>query len=172
MRDTELLNVTTFRLWAAFAIIPFVDAAAAYLYFPLMWATSGHAGHLINPEGAAVGFAVLSGVLGVLVTAVGAVPIVFSLAKRGPISLPTACFAGLLLGNAPFGAYVLALILPATMAHLSAGTMSEHLLPLSELAAGTSRILLLGSGMGALSGAVFWFLGLYESGGEAGSATR
>jgi hypothetical protein len=167
-----LINVTTFRLWAAFAIVPFVDAAAAYLCFPLVWAMGGHTGNLINPEGAAFGFAVLSGVLGLLVTGVGAVPIVFSLAKRGPISLPTAFFAGLLLGNVPFGLYVLALVLPATMAHLSAGTMSEHLLPLSELVAATIRILLIGSGMGALSAAVFWFLGLYEPGGTPRSVIR
>ena len=155
----------TFRLWAAFAIVPFVDAAVAYLCFPLMWAMRGHPGQLVNPAGVAFSVAVISGFLGLLVTCAGAVPLVAWLRKRGPISLPTALVAGLLLGNAPFGVYLIGLVTPATIAHVINGTMSEHLAPLSELIAGTIRILVIGSGMGALSGAVVWFLGLYEPGG-------
>jgi len=142
-----------FRLWAAFAMVPFVDAAVAFLCFPLVWAMGGHAGRLIDPAGAAFAFAVLSGVLGFLVTCAGAVPLVLWLAKRGPISLRKASLPGLLLGNAPFAAFVIAIVLPATIGHLIMGTMSQHLVPLSDLAAGTIRILLIGSGMGAFSAA-------------------
>lgn len=99
-----------FRLWAALAIVPFIDAAVAYMGFPLVWAMRGHPGRLVDPAGVAFSFAVISGVLGLLVTWARAVPVVGWLAKRGPISLPT-----------------------------------------------------------ALSGAVVWFLGIYEPGGTARS---
>ena len=117
-----------------------MNAAVAYLCFPLVWAMRGHPGHLADPAKAAFGFALISGVLGLLVTWAGAVPLVAWLAKRGPISLPTALVAGLLLGNAPFGAGLIGLVVPATMAHVINGTMSEHLAPLSELIAGTIRV--------------------------------
>ena len=128
----------TFRLLAAFAIVPFVDAAVAYLCFPLVWAMREHPGRLVDPAGVAFSVAVISGVLGLLVTCAGAVPLVAWLAKRGPISLPTALVAGLLLGNAPFGALI-GLVVPATIAHVIDGTMSEHL-SLSEMIAGTIRV--------------------------------
>ena len=116
----------TFRLWAAFVIVPFVNAAVAYLCFPLVWAMRGHPGHLADPAEAAFGFALISGVLGLLY--VGGRSAARSVAReRGPISLPTALVAGLLLGNAPFGAGLIGLVVPATMAHVINGTMSEHL---------------------------------------------
>lgn len=78
------------------------------------------------------------------------------------VSIDTALVRG--GANAPFGVYLIALVLPATIAHVIGGTMSEHLALLSEPVAGTIRVLLIGSVMGALSGAVFWFIGVYEPG--------
>jgi len=155
----------------AFASVPFVDAVIAYLCFPLVWAMGGHSGRLLDPEGVALSFAIISGVLGLLVTAAGAVPLIIWLSKSRRISLPASLTAGVLLGNAPFAAYLLLLILPATLSHLSAGTMAAHLSPLPDLVAGTLRMLLIGSAMGALSGAAFWFLGIYAPGatGRGGS---
>jgi hypothetical protein len=151
-----------FRLLTAIALVPFVDAAVAYLGFPFVWAMGGHSGRLIDPDDVAFGFAVISGVLGFLVTCAGAVPFALWLAKRGSISLRKALVAGLLLGNAPFGVFVIALVLPATIGHLMMGTMSQHLAPLSSLVAGTLRVVVIGSGMGAVSAAVFWLVGIRE----------
>ena len=66
----------------------------------------------------------------------------------------------MLLGNAPFVVYVTGLVLPATLAHLVGGTLSQHLSPFSDLIAGTLRVLAIGSVIGASSAFVFWFLGI------------
>jgi hypothetical protein len=94
------------------------------------------------------------------VTFGGAVPAVLWRMKRGPISLRHLITVGLVLGNAPFLLYVVGLVLPATLAHLAAGTMSQHLVPLSSLIAGTLRALAIGSGLGTVSAIVLWFLGI------------
>jgi hypothetical protein len=159
----------TLRLWLAFAALPPVNAALAYLGFPLVWAMGGHSGRLTDPAGAAFGFALISGVFGFIVTWAGAVPLVAWLAKRGAVSFRQTLVAGVVLGNAPFGAYVLVLVLPATVRHLVMGTMSQHLMPLSDVVTGTLRALLIGSAMGAASGAVLWFAGIRERDGAGRS---
>ncbi len=102
-------------------------------------------------------FAILTAALGFLVTIAGAVPAVFTLMRRGPLRLESLLLAGLGLGNAPFAAYVFALI-PFTMAHLLMGTLSDHLMPISSLLAGAARVVAIGSFFGVLSAAVFWLV--------------
>ena len=101
----------------------------------------------------------LVGVVAALVTVGGAVPVVLSLIKRGPLTVGRLVLAGVALGNAPLALYAAAVAFFAIL-HLAAGTMSQHLMPLSSLLAGTLRAVLFGSAMGAASAVVFWFVGI------------
>jgi hypothetical protein len=132
----------------------------AYAAFSLLWYLRDHGGmRPVDSGGADGGLAVLVGVLAAVVTIGGAVPVVLSLMKRGRVPLGRLVLAGVALGNVPLALYALVAAFFATL-HLAAGTMSEHLLPLSSLLAGTLRAVLLGSAMGAASAVVFWFVGI------------
>ena len=157
----------SYRLVAAFAVVPFVDALIGFFGFPLVWYIGGHTRQLHDPAAAARGFALVTGFAGLVVTVCGAVPAVLWLMKRGPVSLPQLIAAGVLLGNVPFVVYVISLVLPATLAHLVAGTLSQHLSPFSDLIAGTLRVLAIGSVLGASSAFVFWLLGIRRTDASA-----
>jgi len=96
----------SWRLLAAFAILPAIQAVVAYFSFPLVWQLGPH-------------------------------------------------------GNARLALYVLGLVRPATAAHLAMGTMSQHLLPASELLIGALRTIVIGSAFGMMSAATFWFIGVW-----------
>jgi hypothetical protein len=145
------------RLLAAFAILPAVDAVVAFVSFPAVWHFGRHGGFRpFDPTQAALAFAALAGTIGLLVTLSGAIPLVHWLLKRGPVSLVQILIAGLALGNVPFAVYVLSLI-PFALLHLAFGTLSQHLIPVSELLAALPLPIGIGSCMGVISAAVFWF---------------
>jgi hypothetical protein len=98
---------SSYRLWAAFAAVPFVDALVAFFGFPLVWYIGGHTGRPHDATEAAGSFALLIGLMGLVVTAGGAVPIVLWLMKRGAVSLRELITAGVLLGNVPFVLWLL-----------------------------------------------------------------
>jgi hypothetical protein len=157
------------RLLGAFAALPVVQALVAFVVFPLVWRLGGHDGFLpVDPDKTARDFAVLTGLLGLLLTFAGAVPVVDWLMRRGRVSLAQLLLVGLLLGNAPFALYVVALVLPATISHVAMGTMSQHWLPVSELLAGTLRVTLIGSAFGTISALVFWAIAIL--GTDAGAS--
>jgi hypothetical protein len=148
------------RIWAAFAAVPFADTLAAFVGFPLVWYIGGHAGQAADPTQAARAFALTSGMLAVAVTLGGAVPAFFWLVKRGTVSLWHLIAVGLVLGNAPFAVVVFGFVLPTTVIRSIDGTMSDYVLNASALIAGTLRALLVGCLMGAWSAIVFWFFGV------------
>jgi hypothetical protein len=139
--------------------MPLVAGLLAYAGFPIVWAIGDHDGQLTDPGGAAVAFGVVAAVFGLVVTVAGAVPFALWLRRRGPVSIGHAIAAGLVLGNAPFAFYLVGLVLPATLKHLAMGTMSRHLVPLSDLIAGTLRVVAIGSVLGTCSALAFWWLG-------------
>ena len=150
------------RLLAALAVLPFVDALVAFLGFPVVWWLGNHRAGFIDHQAAAMSFAILTGLIGVLMTLCGALPVVWSLSTRGPIALKQLLVAGLVLGNVPAAASLL-FIIPVTLGHVANGTMADHLLPVPELLAGSLRVLAIGSAMGMISAAAFWVLGVAGS---------
>ena len=147
---------------AALAVLPIVDAIVAFLGFPVVWWLGNHRAGFVYPQQAAAGFAVLAGVIGLFVTLCGALPVVWSLLKRGPIALKQLLVAGIVLGNVPAAASLL-FIIPITVGHVANGTMVDHLLPVPELLAGILRVLAIGSAMGMISAAAFWLVGVAGS---------
>ena len=57
-------------------------------------------------------------------------------------------------------AYVAFFLLPFTIGHIVGGTMSHHLVPMSELLAGLTRAVTLGCVLGVVPALVFWFVGV------------
>jgi hypothetical protein len=141
------------RLWAAFAVLPIMNTLIGY-------GLGYYMGQRQHGTGVAGQFAFFAGFFSFGVTFVGAFPVVFSLMQRGPVSLKQLLTAGALLGNAPFLVYMLGLVLPFTVAHLIAGTLSEHLAPLPGLITDALRVVAGGSILGAWSAFVFWFIGI------------
>ena len=129
------------RLLASVALVPVVDAAVALVVLP--------------PP-----FAVIAGILGLLVMLSGALPVFYWLVRRGPVTFTPILVAGLALGNLPFGIYALAMI-PFALGHWAMGTLSEHWVPVSALLAGSVFPVAIGSGMGMVSAVVFWFTAVH-----------
>jgi len=101
--------------------------------------------------------ALLVCMLAILVTVVAAVPIVWWLLQRGPLSLKRLLMAGFVLGNIPLGAY-LTIVAQAAIYHLVNGTISQHLLPLLDLLTGLLHFISVGSFVGSASALVFWLV--------------
>ena len=142
----------TARLWLAFLLMPPVSALAAAVVFPLL--SVGQ----FQPEGVApVAFA--AAIAAVLVTLGGALPAFLTLKRRGAITLSQTLCAGAALGNAPNVAIAVGAIF-FTLAHIAAGTISQHLSPPLGILTGAVRLLLLGTAVGIISAAVFWFIAL------------
>ena len=122
----------SYRLWAAFAVLPFVDALAGFVGFPLVWYTGGHTGQLYDAAQAARAFGLAAGLAGLVVTLGGAVPAVFWLMKRGPVTLWQLIAAGLILGNVPFVSYVFRLVWSLSLMALNGEPISRHLAPIPD----------------------------------------
>ena len=140
------------RLWLAFLLMPLVSAVAAAAVSPIV--ALGGAG-----SGGAGIFAFLAGVAAVVVVPAGAVPIFLTVKRRGRITLSQTLFAGAALGNAP-GALLALMGAFFALLHVVGGTISQHLSPLTSLLVGALRIVVLGTAVGTISAAVFWFVGL------------
>ena len=139
------------RLLLGFALMPLSNFVMALVVFPLLWS-----------------FAILTGVIAVVITVAGAVPVVHSLMKRGAVSLKQLLLAGLALGNAPFAVYAV-MALMFTLMHVANGTIADHLSPLPDLIAGTLRVIAIGSFFGMASAAIFWAVAIL--GTDASSST-
>lgn len=140
---------SSFRLLLAFLCTPVVSALVGAVVMPAM--TGGSA-----PVAAS---ALMGGIAGALVTLCGGVPAFWWLRRRGPISLAQTLCAGAALGNAPvaltlFGTGVYA------VAHLAAGTISLHRLPVLEFLASVLGLLVMGTSLGTAAAAVFWFVAI------------
>jgi hypothetical protein len=145
------------RLLLAIGLMPVVNTLLAFVVFPTVRILRERAEFqvVVGTDHGSYVLAVLTGVVAVMVTVAGAVPVFYSLVKRGPVSLKQTLLAGLALGNAPFVVITLFTIMFALM-HVAAGTISEHLAPLPDLIAGNLFLIAVGSFFGVASAAVFW----------------
>lgn len=149
------------RLVAGFLVLPIAQGLVAYVALSLSDLFTNGDGFLALPR-TAKSSAVAVGVAGAWLTLLIAVPVVLSMLQRGRPSLGRLLGIGTLIGNAPFAFYVLAFILPATVGHFAQGTLSERLMPVSDLLAGTLRAVGLGSSFGLFSAAVFWVVAIRD----------
>lgn len=154
------MDLSRWRLVLGFAILPPAQILLGYLVFPFVsWLMpQGMPG--VADADSTQHFATLAGFLGIGLTAF-AVPVVFVLRRLGVMSLGTLLLAGALIGNIPFAFFVV-LIIPATVAHMADGTLSQHLLPASDLVAGTLRAVMIGSTIGVMSAALFWLVAIRQ----------
>ena len=145
------------RLLLAILLVPLFDALLGYLTLPAFTRADGvMAG---GSEQVSSVMAMWSGMLGFFIMITAAAPVAYWLERRGRRSLGDFALAGAAVGNAPFGMY-LCLAIAATLTHLIAGTLSQHLSSVAELLAGGARAILIGSYMGAASGATFWVIAI------------
>ena len=140
------------RLLLAFFLMPPASALAAAAIFPVVWFGAR------GPDTVAP-IAFLAGVMAVFVVLAGALPAFLAARRRGPITFSQTVRAGAMLGNLPLAllAFMTALL---TVAHIAAGTISQHLSPLGSLVAGALRVVVLGTAVGAISAALFWLVGV------------
>jgi hypothetical protein len=145
------------RLLLAILLLPLFDALLGYTTVPFLTRADVRVDAAFNQVSTVM--AMLGGVLGFFVMITVAAPVAYWLERRGRISVGDFTLAGALVGNAPFAAY-LCLILAATITHLIAGTLGEHVSPVGDLLAGGARALLIGTCLGAASGAMFWLIAI------------
>jgi hypothetical protein len=141
----------TYRLWIAFAVVPIVDFIIGYVGLPLV----AHGANAHNADQIARSLGSMTGFLGLLVTVFGAMPTVLWLIQRGPVSFRQVFVAGLILGNVPFALFA-TVAARGLLVHLIAGTIGDHLVPISELIAGNLSAIAIGSIVGGISATVFW----------------
>lgn len=142
------------RLVAAFALLPFVAAALAYVGFPLFAQSLLKQVNGSFSSDAAVSFAAGTFIVAVFMTVI-AVPIVSVMRQRGPITFGNALVWGVVLGNAPF-LVVSALIL---VVQLFAGAPQDA----GDKwygATGAMRTITTSTLMGAALASVFWVVGI------------
>jgi hypothetical protein len=148
------------RLLLAILLLPLFDALLGYTTLP--WLLRADRWGADSSNEASAMFGALAGVLGLLVMVTAAAPIAYRLERRGQLSLTHFTVAGALVGNAPFAAY-LCMIAAATVVQLIAGTLGRHLSAAGDLLDGAARALLMGSYLGAASGAMFWLIAIRPS---------
>jgi hypothetical protein len=144
------------RLWAALALLPLADTVFAYLVFVVWWS----ADTAIRPDAPnPVAWAIATGLVGLVMTLVGALPALSAQMARGSVSFARLVGAGALLGNAPFVLVIVTLALPAAVVRYFDGTLSSHLAGFSEVIPGVLRSVAFGSALGAWSGVFVWLVG-------------
>lgn len=145
------------RLLLGLVVQPFVAAALAFALFPLVEYTGRlvyGGGRTVDPVEAATGFAIMAGVVASFVAGVVAYPSILWLLKRGPLTRAQTMVGGVVLGNVPGALIVLVL---ATR-HLSRG-VTPNLENVAYGGGGALRIVVLGSVLGLVCAAVFWWAG-------------
>jgi hypothetical protein len=158
------------RLLLSFALMPVINFLLALVAFPTLQILreQGRFQMVVGDDHGTYVLAVLTGLIAVVVTVAGAVPVAFTLMKRGPVSLKQTLIAGLGLGNAPVAVIALFMSMFAVM-HVVNGTITDHLVPLRSLAASGLLLVAVGSMFGIASAAVFF--GVAIRGTDASTST-
>lgn len=151
-------RVSWWRLGIAVLALPLFDALVVYLAFPVV-SSLGQRGtsELVALEEPARVFAGISGALALFIMITAALPVTVWLIRRGQTSMHHFALAGSVLANLPFAIYAWTAFL-MTLGHLISGTLGQHLSPVTDLLVSGVRLVVMGSIIGAISGAVFWLI--------------
>lgn len=114
-----------------------------FVLFPLLART--HAARTVDMFESAIGFGVLTGIIGGMITGAIAHPTFERLMKRGPITAARTILFGALFGN-----------IPAIIAIVGTVLVRRDMGTLSEAVSGSWRAIAFGTAVGAVSSAVFW----------------
>lgn len=158
------------RVLLGLAVQPVVSGLLGAALFPLVELTGRFldGGRSADTLDGAIAFGLGAGIVGVLVTAFGAFPILMWRLKRGPIGRTDVLVAGVLLGNIP-GAIVGA-ILAARAVWRFGGTAGVDGLAYAPL--GMIRAIVFGSFVGVACAGVFWLIAGRAVGSVPASARR
>jgi len=146
------------RLVAGFFVVPPSIAALTFLGYLAIWDIGGP-GALgsvpFDPVDSALSLATGVGVIAVVVTVFGAVPIVAWLNRRRALTLRTLLLVGAILGNLPFILIVLAVL-------ATNGRLSSDVARVWDGSAGAMRATALGFGYGVVSASLFWLVAVWR----------
>ena len=145
------------RLLSGFALMPLAAAAFAFAAYALLWQAGPDSMSGFKPSdpiASAVSIGMAVGLVAVLVTVFGAVPLVMWLLRRGPLALSRVLLAGAILGIAPLAIGILVML----GASLARGTMPEHVGDAWYGWEGMIRTTTVGLFVGVTSAAVFWLV--------------
>jgi hypothetical protein len=131
------------RVGLAFGLTPFVCAVLGFGLFPLLART--HAGRTVDVFESAIGFGVLTGIIGAMITGAVAHPTFERLMKRRHVTAARTILFGALFGN-----------IPSVMAIIGTVLVRRDIGMLPEAVSGSWRAIAFGTVVGALSSAVFW----------------
>jgi hypothetical protein len=138
---------------AGFAIVPPTAVLISLVTYDALW-YSGMlpAGVLIDSIDSAAPLGTGVGIIAVLMTVLGAVPAVAWLSSRRPLTLRTLLVLGAALGNVPFAAIIIGIV----VAHLKSGTLSVDIARNWYGLSGAVVRTIIGLICGMGSAAVFW----------------
>lgn len=128
------------RVGLAFGLTPFVCAVLGFVLFPLIDRT--HPGRTVDAFETAIGFGVLTGIVGGMITGAIAHPTFGRLMKRGSVTVMRTILFGALFGN-----------IPAVIAIIGTVLVGRDI---ADAVSGSWRAIAFGTAVGALSSAVFW----------------
>lgn len=153
--------VAVLRLAAAFVVTPVVAGVVMFIIDVGLSYSGIHVfnGTPYNPVDAAIGLALGVTIIGFGVTG-AAVPAVLWMASRGRLSLRNVLLLGAALGNVPFAAIVVSIL----VVQVVNGTLSHDVARLWDGLYGTVRAIALGLLIGPASAAVFWVIGVSGTG--------
>jgi hypothetical protein len=133
-----------------FAAQPFVTAALGFSLFPFFVLSDPRTAGIALGEllGGAFAFGLVTGVVGLVLTAILAAPVFLWWRARGPVTLRHAVISGVLIGNVPGALLLGAIFLQGKAADPTAVGVGFAAV----------RAAMFGSCIGAAAGAVFWRL--------------
>ncbi len=146
------------RLVFAFLVQPFVAATFGFLTFPIIAAVSRlkHGGSTPNMLEAAISYGTATGIAGVLVALLVALPIVVWLRRRGPITLTRTLVSGAVLGNLPL-AVIFGLVV-AGRAFNPPDTRPDQAVAVTALLLDLVGPIAFGAAVGLTCAAAFWWI--------------
>jgi hypothetical protein len=153
LRDPRFEND---RIVVGLILLPLVAALLAFVSFPALYASGRalrlHGGVPTDSLDSAVAFAVWVGAIAAVMTVIGAWPAIWSLKRRGPLTMRRVLVAGALVGNTPFALIVLTVTIVRLVNGEPLTAVGRHWWGIP----GAIRIIAFGTFIGVASATAFW----------------